>query len=140
MGARQNGDKARHFPLDVSGDRDKTLRRVPSCPVLAGGDFQGHANGSKALAMQIKEGSLVGDVFISADPKMNAALSGPTNGDRVKWYVTFAESPLVLGVSPSSRFAAEVKGKPWDEVLKQPGAKIGRTDPAKDPKGGLLNF
>jgi molybdate/tungstate transport system substrate-binding protein len=73
--------------------------------------------------MQIKEGSLVGDVFISADPKMNAALSGPTNGDRVKWYVTFAESPLVLGVSPSSRFAAEVKRKPWDEVLKQPGPR-----------------
>jgi molybdate/tungstate transport system substrate-binding protein len=109
----------------------------PAFKQQAGGDFQGHANGSKALAMQIKEGSLVGDVFISADPKMNAALSGPTNGDRVKWYVTFAESPLVLGVSPSSRFAAEVKGKPWDEVLKQPGAKIGRTDPAKDPKGAL---
>jgi molybdate/tungstate transport system substrate-binding protein len=48
-----------------------------------------------------------------------------------------AESPLVIGVSPSSRFAADVKGKSWDEVLMQPGVKIGRTDPAKDPKGAL---
>jgi molybdate/tungstate transport system substrate-binding protein len=59
------------------------------------------------------------------------------NGDRVKWYVTFAESPLVLGISPSSRFAGEAKGKPWNEVLMLPGVKIGRTDPAKDPKGSL---
>ena len=109
----------------------------PAFKQQTGNELQGHAGGSKALAMQIKEGSLVGDVFISADPKVNASLSGPTNEDRIKWYITFAESPLVLGVSASSRFAAEVKGKPWNEVLKQPGAKIGRTDPAKDPKGTL---
>jgi molybdate/tungstate transport system substrate-binding protein len=109
----------------------------PAFKQQTGDEFQGHAGGSKALAMQIKEGSLRGDVFISADPKVNAVLSGPKNGDRVKWYVTFAESPLVLGISPSSRFADEAKGKPWNEVLMLPGVKIGRTDPAKDPKGVL---
>jgi molybdate/tungstate transport system substrate-binding protein len=67
---------------------------------------------------------------------VNALLSG-ADEDRVKWYVTFAESPLVLGVSPSSRFAKDLKGKSWNEVLMQPGIKIGRTDPAKDPKGAL---
>jgi hypothetical protein len=40
----------------------------------------GHAGGSKGLATQIKEGSLRGDVFISADPKVNALLSGPVTG------------------------------------------------------------
>jgi molybdate/tungstate transport system substrate-binding protein len=40
-------------------------------------------------------------------------------------------------VSPSTRFAAEAKGKSYDEVLMQPGVKIGRTEPAKDPKGAL---
>ena len=89
------------------------------------------------MAAQIKAGSLHGDVFISADPRVNADLTGGANGDRVKWYVTFAESPLVLGISPSSRFADEAKGKPWSEVLMQPGVRIGRTDPAKDPKGAL---
>src|SRR5262249_6273779 len=99
-----------------------------------GDNFKGHAGGSKALATQITQGFLRGDVFISADPKVNAGLSGPKNGDRVKWYLTFAESPLVLGVSPSSRFA---KSKSWDEALMGTGVKIGRTDPAKDPKGAL---
>ena len=97
-----------------------------------GDEFRGHTGGSQELAKEVKEGALQGDVFISADPKVNALLSGPTNADKVKWYVTFAESPLVLGVS-----AAEAKGKSWDEVLMQPGVKIGRTDPAKDPKGAL---
>jgi molybdate/tungstate transport system substrate-binding protein len=99
--------------------------------------FHGHAAGSQEIAKQIKEGTLQGDLFISADPKVNALLSGATNEDRVKWYVTFGESPLVLGVSPSSRFAKDLKGKSWNDVLMQPGIKIGRTDPAKDPKGVL---
>jgi molybdate/tungstate transport system substrate-binding protein len=109
----------------------------PAFKQQTGNEFRGHTGGSQELAKEVKEGALQGDVFISADPKVNALLSGPTNADRVKWYVTFAESPLVLGVSPSSRFAAGAKGKSWDEVLMQPGVKIGRTDPAKDPKGAL---
>ena len=109
----------------------------PAFKQQTGDEFRGHTGGSQELAKAVKEGALQGDIFISADPKVNALLSGPTNADRVKWYVTFAESPLVLGVSPSSRFAADAKGKSWDEVLMQSGAKIGRTDPAKDPKGAL---
>jgi molybdate/tungstate transport system substrate-binding protein len=110
---------------------------APASKQQTGDGFHGHAAGSQEIAKQVKEGTLQGDVFISADPKVNALLSGATNEDRVKWYVTFAESPLVLGVSPSSRFARELKGKSWNEVLMQPGIKIGRTDPAKDPKGVL---
>jgi molybdate/tungstate transport system substrate-binding protein len=109
----------------------------PAFKQQTGDEIQGHAGGSKALATQIKEGSIRADVFISADPKVNAVLSGPKNGNQVNWYVSFAESPLVLGISPSSRFAAEAKGKPWNEVLTLPGVRIGRTNPAKDPKGAL---
>ena len=109
----------------------------PAFKQQTGDEFRCHTGGSQELAKAVKEGALQGDIFISADPKVNALLFGPTNADRVKWYVTFAESPLVLGVSPSSGFAAAAKGKSWDEVLMQSGAKIGRTDPAKDPKGAL---
>jgi ABC-type molybdate transport system substrate-binding protein len=73
----------------------------PAFKQQAGDEFRGHAGGSQELAKKVKEGALQGDVFISADPKVNALLSGPTNEDRIKWYVTFAESPLVLGISPS---------------------------------------
>ena len=78
-----------------------------------------------------------GDVFISANPKVNADLMGATNGGWVDWYVTFAQSPLVIGYNPSSRFAADLKSKPWYEVLQEPGIRIGRTDPKLDPKGKL---
>jgi molybdate/tungstate transport system substrate-binding protein len=110
----------------------------PAFKQQTGDVFRGHTGGSQELAKLIKEGALQGDIFISADPKVNALLSGSTNADRVNWYITFAESPLVLGLSPLSRFAAEAKAKQWNEVLMQPGVKIGRTDPAKDPKGALI--
>jgi molybdate/tungstate transport system substrate-binding protein len=109
----------------------------PAFEQQTGSKFQGRAGGSKSLVTQIKEGSLRADVFISADPTVNALLSGSNNDDHIKWYVTFAESPLVLGGNSSSRFAEDTKGKSWNEILMQPGVKIGRTDPAKDLKGAF---
>src|ERR1700722_19811742 len=70
-----------------------------------------------------------GDVFISASPKVNTGLMGQANGDHVTWYVNFAESPLMIGYNPQSKFAADFKNKRWDQVLQEPGIRIGRTDP-----------
>ena len=47
----------------------------PTFKQQTGDEFQGHAGGSQELAKQIKEGALRGDVFISADPKVNFAPS-----------------------------------------------------------------
>jgi molybdate/tungstate transport system substrate-binding protein len=102
-----------------------------------GDTFRGFAAGSNGLANQIKGQLRHGDVFISANPKVNDMLTGAANGDWVSWYVTFAQSPLVIGYNPSGRFAAELKSKPWYEVLREPGIRIGRTDPKLDPKGAL---
>jgi molybdate/tungstate transport system substrate-binding protein len=102
-----------------------------------GDQFQGYAGGSNGLANQIKGKLRRGDVFISANPKVNADLMGAANGDWVNWYVSFAQSPVVIGYNPSSRFAADFKSKPWNEVLQEPGIRIGRTDPKLDPKGTL---
>jgi molybdate/tungstate transport system substrate-binding protein len=109
----------------------------PAFDKATGETFQGFAGGSNGLANQIKGRLRRGDVFISANPKVNDDLTGPANGDWVSWYVTFAQSPLVIGYSPSSRFASELKTKPWYEVLQEPGIRIGRTDPKLDPKGAL---
>ena len=103
-----------------------------------GGDrFVGFAGGSNALANQIKGRLRRADVFISATPKVNDGLMGTANGNWVAWYVTFARSPLLIAYNRSSRFAAELKTKPWYEVLREPGIRIGRTDPTLDPKGRL---
>jgi molybdate/tungstate transport system substrate-binding protein len=109
----------------------------PAFAKSGGGRFQGFAGGSNGLANQIKGRLRPGDVFVSANPRVNDALMGQANGDWVSWYVTFAQSPLVIGYNPSSRFAADLKTKPWYQVLQEPNIRIGRTDPKLDPKGKL---
>ena len=109
----------------------------PAFDKASGDRFQGYAGGSKLLANQVKGKLRRADVFISAVPRVNASLMGPANGNWVSWYVSFAESPLVIGYNPASRFAADFRSKPWYQVLLEPGIRIGRTDPKLDPKGAL---
>jgi molybdate/tungstate transport system substrate-binding protein len=109
----------------------------PAFDQASGDRFQGYAGGSNLLANQIKGKLRQGDVFISANPKVNASLMGSANGDWVSWYISFAQSPLVIGYSSTSKFAADFKTKPWYQVLSEPGIRVGRTDPKLDPKGQL---
>lgn len=109
----------------------------PAFDKASGDQFQGYAGGSDGLAQQIKGKLRQGDVFISANPKVNDSLTGAANGDWVNWYIAFAQSPLVIGYNPSSKFAKDLKTKPWYQVLQEPGIRIGRTDPKLDPKGRL---
>lgn len=102
-----------------------------------GDTFRGFGGGSNGLANQIKGKQRRADVFISATPNVNDGLMGEANGNWVSWYATFAQSPLVIGYDPKSKFAADLKSKPFWQVLKQPGIRIGRTDPKLDPKGAL---
>jgi molybdate transport system substrate-binding protein len=109
----------------------------PAFNTATGYTFQGFSAGSTALAAQIKGKVRQGDVFISASPSVNESLMGASNGDWVSWYVTFANSPLVIGYNPHSKFAEDLQTKPWYQVITEPGFLIGRTDPATDPKGKL---
>ena len=109
----------------------------PAFDKTTGYRFQGYGGGSVGLANQIKGKLRRGDVFISANPKVNANLMGAANGDWVRWYIAFAESPVVIGYNADSKFAADFKTKPWYQVLTEPGIRIGRTDPKLDPKGAL---
>jgi molybdate/tungstate transport system substrate-binding protein len=109
----------------------------PAFDKATGNRFQGYASGSVGLANQIKGHLRQGDVFVSASPKVNDSLMGAANGDWLSWYITFAQSPLVIGYNASSKFAAELKTKPWYQVLQEPGIRIGRTAPTLDPKGAL---
>ena len=109
----------------------------PAFGSATGYTFQGFSAGAKALANQIKGEVRPGDVFVSASPAVNKTLEGSKNGNWVSWYVTFAKSPLVIGYNPGSKFASALKTKPWNQVLAEPGIKIGRTDPETDPKGML---
>ncbi len=109
----------------------------PAFDRASGYHFRGYAGGAKLLANEIRGRLYRADVFVSAAPGINTGLMGSHNGNWVRWYITFARSPLVIGYNPASRFAAAFRSRPWYQVLQSRGIRLGRTDPKLDPKGGL---
>jgi molybdate/tungstate transport system substrate-binding protein len=110
----------------------------PSFAKATGYGYRGFGGGSTEVAAQIKGDVRQGDVFISASSAADNLLEGSANGDWVSWYTTFASSPLMLAYDPDSSFGEQLaQGKPWYQVIAEPGILVGRTDPKLDPKGIL---
>ena len=94
--------------------------------------FAGEAKGSRALANLIRAGLRNPDVFVSADPALFKGL--------VRSYTVFGSARMVVAYSPKSAhaqlFAAAARGTGSIlDALSAPGVRVGRTDPAIDPKG-----
>lgn len=114
-----------------------SLVRVMEGPLAAslrthtGLDFSGEGKGSKALAHLITAGLRTPDIFISADPGLIHGIAP---------CVVFGSARMVMAYSPASAQHALL-----DEVrlghrsllaaLANPNLRVGRTDPALDPKG-----
>ena len=109
----------------------------PAYDKATGGSFQGDAAGSTQLVTEIRGKVKQADVFISASTDANAGLTGDAGGGWESWYATFATAPLVIAYNPNSKFAADIKTKPWNQVVTEAGFKMGATDPKLDPKGKL---
>lgn len=109
----------------------------PAFHKATGYTVSGISAGSSALAGEISGMTVVGDVFISASPKVDASLEGSSNGNWISSYREFGDSPLVLGYYGKSKFAKDLRSMPWYDVVDLPGFLLGRTDPATDPKGVL---
>ncbi len=109
----------------------------PDYTQSSGVQFEGTPAGSSELVSDIKGKIKPADVFISASTDDNAGLMGSANGDWESWYATFATAPLVLGYNPNSKFANDIRTKPWQQVVTEPGFLLGSTDPKLDPKGKL---
>lgn len=107
----------------------------PAFEKATGAQFHGESKGSTALANEIKSKVRQGDVYISASEKADGKLMGKANGNWVSWYANFASAPLVIAYNPKSDFVKDLKSKPWQQVITEPGFKMGATDPELDPKG-----
>lgn len=112
----------------------------PAFTQATGYPYEGEGKGSTALAAEIKGRLRTPDIFISASAAVDKSLMGSANGNYVSWYATFTRTEMVIGYSPQSKFAADFQAaangtKSWYSVLEEPGIRIGRTDPALDPKG-----
>jgi len=110
---------------------DPAFHRATGCTVTL------TTHGSSALATSIKNGEVVGDVFLSASPKVTQTLVGKSNGGWVSWYEEFAKSPQVLAYNPGSKFKYGLLHEAWYKVITKNGFIVERTDPATDP-GGVL--
>ena len=110
----------------------------PEFTTATGYPFEGFGGGSNEDAAAIKGKVRQADVFVSASSSADEELEGAANGNWVSWYSTFTSSDLVLGYDPKTKFGRQLAhGKPWYEVLTEPGILVGRTEPKADPKGKL---
>jgi molybdate/tungstate transport system substrate-binding protein len=112
----------------------------PAFQQATGYTYQGKGAGSTALANQIKSKLIQPDVFISASAAAYEPLEGDANGNVVRWHMHFAATQMVIGYNSKSQFASQLQAAangttPWYRALETPGLRLGRTDPALDPKG-----
>lgn len=109
----------------------------PAVAKTHGAEYQGIGQGSWALARLIAGRQLRADVFVGITPGPMQALK---KAGLIKRAIPVASTRMVVVYSPRSHFAADFKAaasgkKPWYAVLRQPGLRFGRTDPAIDPQG-----
>lgn len=99
--------------------------------------YQGIGQGAYALARLLAAHQMQADVFVSITPGPIQVLE---HAGLVKQAVPVASTQMVVAYSPHSRFAMDFAAaahgkKAWYAVLRQPGLRLGRTDPAVDPQG-----
>lgn len=110
---------------------------APALRQTTGVEVTSTPRGSILLANGIRDGSLRGDVFLSADVTANDLLLGPANHHRIRWFVTFAGNEVVFAFNRQGRFAPAFEGMAgelgWHEVVTRPGFRLRRGDPDTDP-------
>lgn len=99
--------------------------------------YQGIGAGSYALARLLAARQQRADVFIAITPGPMAVLQ---HAGLIVQVVPIASTQMVVIYSPKSRFASDFRAaatgrRTWYDVLREPGMRFGRTDPAIDPQG-----
>ena len=97
------------------------------------------AGGSVDLARAVAHGGPTPDVLALADYQLLPRLLVPS---QASWYAAFAGNAMVVAYTNRSRYAGEVTGRNWTDVLRRPGVRAAHSDPAQDPAGyrALLVF
>lgn len=89
-------------------------------------------SGSVEAARKLTELGKVPDVLAVADYRVIPELLMPAH---TGWYAMFARNAMVLAYTRESLGADEITPANWFDVLRRPGVRTGRSDPALDPNG-----
>jgi molybdate/tungstate transport system substrate-binding protein len=95
-------------------------------------DVQREAGGSTKMARLIAEVGKPADIMASADYVVIDKTLIPTFAT---WNVRFATNQMVLCYTNKSKFANEITGDNWYDILEREGVVWGHSDPNLDPCG-----
>jgi molybdate/tungstate transport system substrate-binding protein len=128
------GDSSRRLVVFNAGSLGRPLREaLDSFAATHPGLVVAQENaGSLESARKLTELGKIPDVIALADEAVFPALLIPAHAD---WYATFARNEMVLAYTGRSTGAAEITPENWAEILRRPGVRTGRSDPALDPNG-----
>jgi molybdate/tungstate transport system substrate-binding protein len=142
-----SGDAGSTINVLHAGSLTKLVRLglAPAFNAECGVTVTDHSDPAVLLADEVKNGTVTGDVYMSADAHVNTTLMGGRNGNWVRWYLAFARNQEVISYTPQSPFFADLEKArlgqiPWYQVLTEPGFVLGRTDPNTDPGGYYALF
>ena len=90
------------------------------------------AAGSLACARKVTELGKPCDIILSADYFVIDKMLIP---DYASWNIKFATNEIVIGYRPESKYAAEITGENWYDILLRSDVIYGRSDPDADPCG-----
>ena len=98
-------------------------------------DVQREAAGSAATIRKITDLHKEADVVASADYTLINSMMIDSDTQYADWNIRFATNQLVLCYTDQSRFAGEVTGRNWYDILCRKGVVWGHSDPNLDPCG-----
>jgi molybdate/tungstate transport system substrate-binding protein len=90
------------------------------------------AAGSATTIRKVTELGKECGVIASADYALIPELMFPDYAD---WYIIFATNQMCLTYTDESKYAGEINGDNWCEILQREGVTYGRSDPDQDPCG-----
>jgi molybdate/tungstate transport system substrate-binding protein len=90
------------------------------------------AAGSATTIRKVTELGKECGVIGSADYLLIPELMFPQYAD---WYIIFASNQMCIAYTDQSKFADEINGNNWYEILQRDGVTYGRSDPDQDPCG-----
>ena len=88
--------------------------------------------GSLETARKLTDLHRIPDVIALADYEVFPHILMP---GQMTWYARFARNRMVLAYTPQSRYASEITGTNWWQIVQRPGVQTGRSDPNLDPNG-----